>query len=71
MASISPTTTLLYRAPVTRVENADVPFAPDKAVHFCPGSVGGAEWNSPAYDPQTNLILIGEVEWCATVTLQS
>ena len=39
-------------------------------MHFCPGSVGGAEWNGPAYDPTTNLILIGEVEWCTTVTLQ-
>ena len=60
---------LLYRVPVTRVENADAPFSLDKAVHFCPGSVGGAEWNSPAYDPQTNLVLIGEVEWCNTVRL--
>jgi alcohol dehydrogenase (cytochrome c) len=33
--------------------------------------VGGAEWNSPSYDPKTNLIMIGEVEWCDTVTLQS
>ena len=33
--------------------------------------MGGAEWNGPAYDPQTNLILIGEVDWCATVTLQN
>ncbi|HTO60934.1 MAG TPA: PQQ-binding-like beta-propeller repeat protein [Bradyrhizobium sp.] len=62
---------LLYRMPVTRIENADVTFATDKAVHFCPGSVGGAEWNGPAYDPQSNLILIGEVDWCATVTLQT
>ena len=30
--------------------------------------MGGAEWNSPAYDPQTNLILVGEVDWCDTVT---
>jgi alcohol dehydrogenase (cytochrome c) len=30
--------------------------------------VGGAEWNSPAYDPQTNLFLVGEVDWCDTVT---
>ena len=52
------------------VENVAAPFAPGKDVHFCPGSVGGAEWNSPAYDPQTNLILIGEVDWCDTVTLQ-
>ena len=65
------TNTMLYRTPVTRIENADAPFAIDKAVHFCPGTVGGAEWNGPAYDPQTNLILIGEVDWCATVTLQN
>jgi len=65
------TNTTLYRTPVTRIENADAPFAIDKAVHFCPGTVGGAEWNGPAYDPQTNLILIGEVDWCATVTLQN
>jgi alcohol dehydrogenase (cytochrome c) len=40
-------------------------------VHFCPGAVGGAEWNSPAYDPRTNLIMIGEVDWCDTVRLRS
>lgn len=61
---------LLYRTPVTRVENAEKTFSTDKAVHFCPGSVGGAEWNGPAYDPDTNLIMVGEVEWCTTVTLQ-
>src|SRR5579864_3157622 len=64
------TSTMLYRTPTTRIENTEAPFAVDKAVHFCPGTVGGAEWNGPAYDPQTNLILIGEVDWCATVTLQ-
>jgi len=62
---------LLYRVPVTRVENADAPFAVGKPVHFCPGTVGGAEWNGPAYDPPSNLVLIGEVDWCATVTLQT
>jgi alcohol dehydrogenase (cytochrome c) len=56
--------------PVTRVENVDAPFSTSQAVHFCPGPVGGAEWNSPAYDPQTNLILIGTVEWCFTVTVE-
>ncbi len=64
------TNTMLYRTPTTRIENAEAPFATAKAVHFCPGTVGRAEWNGPAYDPQTNLILIGEVDWCATVTLQ-
>ena len=62
---------LLYRNPVTRVENADQTFARGQSVHFCPGSVGGAEWNGPAYDPQTNLVMVGEVEWCTTVKLQT
>jgi alcohol dehydrogenase (cytochrome c) len=65
------TNALLYRIPVTRMENEDAPFEVGKPVHFCPGSIGGAEWNGPAYDPQTNLIFIGEVEWCTTVTLKS
>jgi alcohol dehydrogenase (cytochrome c) len=64
------TNAMLYRTPVDRIENTEEPFAIDKAVHFCPGTVGGAEWNGPAYDPRTNLIFIGEVDWCATVTLQ-
>jgi alcohol dehydrogenase (cytochrome c) len=62
---------LLYRVPVTRMENTAATFSAGKSVHFCPGSTGGAEWNGPAYDPHTNLILIGEVDWCTTVTLQS
>jgi len=62
---------LIYRSPVTRVENPDETFASNKSVHFCPGSVGGAEWNGPAYDPQTNLVLAGEVDWCTTVKLET
>jgi alcohol dehydrogenase (cytochrome c) len=62
---------MLYRVPVTRVENADVPFSTDKAVHFCPGSIGGAEWNGAAFDPTTNLILVGEVQWCTTVQVKA
>ncbi|HEY1453204.1 MAG TPA: PQQ-binding-like beta-propeller repeat protein [Roseiarcus sp.] len=61
----------LYRVPVTRIENTDEPFAVGKEVHFCPGAGGGAEWNSPAYDPRTNLILTGENDWCTTVSLQT
>jgi len=65
------TSQLLYRSPVTRMENADVPFSTDKAVHFCPGAPGGGEWNGVAYDPETNLVFTGETEWCTTVTLQT
>jgi len=62
---------LLYRTPVTKIENADAPFSTDKDTHFCPGAVGGEEWNSPAYDPRNNLILTGDVDWCTTVKLQT
>ena len=62
---------LLYRTPVTRIENVEEPFAVDKDVHFCPGAGGGEEWNSPAYDPLTNLIFTGDVDWCTTVKLQT
>jgi PQQ-dependent dehydrogenase (methanol/ethanol family) len=61
---------LRYRRPVTRIENADVPLSTDKDTHFCPGSAGGGEWNGVAYDPQTNLVLTGQSEWCTTVRLQ-
>jgi alcohol dehydrogenase (cytochrome c) len=61
---------LLYRVPITQRENVDVPFSRDKYVHFCPGPTGGEEWNSPSYVPQTNLIITGTVDWCASVKLE-
>jgi alcohol dehydrogenase (cytochrome c) len=64
------THTLLYRSAVTRVENNDIPLVTNRDIHFCPGAVGGAEWNGVAYDPQHNLIFTGETEWCTTVRLQ-
>jgi alcohol dehydrogenase (cytochrome c) len=65
------TKTMLYRTPVTRIENAEEKFSTTKSVHFCPGSGGGAEWNGPAYDPETNFVYIGEVDWCNTVKVQT
>ena len=69
-ASILPTTALSTGAGDADRER-DGLFAVDKEVHFCPGAVGGAEWNSPAYDPPTNLIFTRDVEWCTTVKLQT
>jgi outer membrane protein assembly factor BamB len=59
------------RVPVTKIENIDAPFSVDAEVHFCPGVNGGAAWNGPAYDPQTNLILVGEINWCTSVKMQT
>jgi alcohol dehydrogenase (cytochrome c) len=58
----------LYATAITRRENVDVPLS-DKPVHFCPGSSGGAEWNGPAYSPDTNLIYSGAEDWCTTVRI--
>ncbi len=57
---------VLYREPVTRIFNAEAPITPE-GTRFCPGSQGGAEWNSPAYYPAANLVFTGEVDWCSTV----
>ena len=59
----------LYKVPATQVVNAEAPLETDKAVRFCPGIVGGAEWNGPAFVPETNLILTGQVDWCFKIKL--
>ena len=61
----------LYRKPVTKIENVDEPFKIGKEVHFCPGTVGGGEWSSAAFDPRNNLIYTGQVEWCSTIKIVS
>jgi alcohol dehydrogenase (cytochrome c) len=61
---------LVYRVPVDTIENENAAFAVGRDVHFCPGPVGGDEWNTPGYDPTTNLIISGTVDWCDTVTIQ-
>src|SRR5258706_9318966 len=38
-----------------------------KGVHSCRGPVGGVEWNGPAYDEKTKHIVVGSVDWCATI----
>jgi alcohol dehydrogenase (cytochrome c) len=61
---------LIYRVPVDTIENESAEFEVGRDVHFCPGPVGGDEWNTPGYDPTTNLIISGTVDWCDTVTIQ-
>lgn len=58
----------LYATAITTRDNTTTP--PTSAgVRFCPGSQGGSEWNGPAYNPQTNLVYTGSVDWCTTVEL--
>ena len=59
-----------FQVPMTTLANGDVPLTPE-GVRFCPGAQGAAEWNGPAYNPQNNTIVVGEVDWCTTVRTDS
>ena len=56
---------VIHKAAVTTVENSETPVT-TKGVHACPGVLGGVEWNGPAFNPGTNMLYVGAVDWCAT-----
>jgi alcohol dehydrogenase (cytochrome c) len=56
---------LVSKTPVTTIEKAKTAPTP-QGVHACPGSIGGVEWNGPAYSPKAGLLYTGAVDWCAT-----
>ena len=55
----------LYEVAVSRRENVDVPVTPE-GVHVCPGSLGGVQWNGPAFNPKTNMLYVPSVDRCGT-----
>jgi alcohol dehydrogenase (cytochrome c) len=57
----------LYTIAITTINNAEAPVT-QKSAFACPGFLGGVEWNGPAYNPKTNLIYVGAVDWCGTYT---
>lgn len=56
---------LLYSVPFTTRENTDVPLG--DAVRVCPGVLGGAEWNGPAYNPVSNTLFEPATDWCNVI----
>ncbi|MGH7593980.1 MAG: pyrroloquinoline quinone-dependent dehydrogenase [Gemmatimonadales bacterium] len=69
-ANLATALPLVAEMPTTTRENVDVPMSRDHTVHFCPGIIGGTEWNGAAYSPQSNAIYVGAVDWCANVMMQ-
>ena len=55
----------LYATPVTTIKDVDKPVTPE-GVSVCPGVLGGVEWNGPAFNPTSNLLYAGAVDWCTT-----
>ena len=60
----------LYEVPVTTQFNVTAPLT-QEGTRFCPGSQGGAEWNTAAYSPDTNMLYTGTVDWCTTVRVKT
>lgn len=57
---------LLFKTPVTTIENAGLPPTPEGR-RFCPGVYGGSEWNGPAFDAPRRAIVVGSVDWCSII----
>lgn len=59
---------LVYKTAVDTIQNSNAPPSIHGA-HVCPGWVGGAEWNGPAYAHDANAVLVGTNEWCGRYVL--
>jgi alcohol dehydrogenase (cytochrome c) len=60
--------TVLYKVPVTRIENTEEPLTP-KGTRFLPGSQGGTNWYGPTYSPIVNAIYVPTIDWATTIKL--
>jgi alcohol dehydrogenase (cytochrome c) len=54
---------LVSKTAVTTIQRPAGRPSPE-GVFACPGTDGGVEWNGPAFDPLTNLVYVGTVDWC-------
>jgi alcohol dehydrogenase (cytochrome c) len=68
--NLPPVIPLLWSQPTTTRINADVPPTANRSTYFCPGLLGGSEWNGAAYSPLTNLLYTGAVDWCFNIQLK-
>jgi alcohol dehydrogenase (cytochrome c) len=55
---------LVFKTPVTTIERTDSVPTPGGTL-ACPGSLGGVEWNGPAFDPVSETLFVGAVDWCS------
>lgn len=55
---------LLYKVKTTTILNESRPVT-TKGIKVCPGSLGGTQWNGPAYDVRERMIIVGAVDWCS------
>jgi PQQ-dependent dehydrogenase (methanol/ethanol family) len=56
---------LIAKSEIDTHLNVDTPLAPGIEIRVCPGTLGGAEWNGPAFDPKGGMLFVNSVDWCA------
>jgi alcohol dehydrogenase (cytochrome c) len=56
---------LVFKEDLTTRSNVDTPFSAE-GTRFCPGTLGGVEWNGPAYSPITGNLYVNAIDWCVT-----
>ena len=57
----------VFRTAVTTIRKPK-PVPGSQALSLCPGILGGVEWNGPAHDRANHALIVGSVDWCATMT---
>jgi alcohol dehydrogenase (cytochrome c) len=67
--AIAPVIPLLSQTPTTTRENVEAPLSDTTMTRFCPGIVGGVEWNGAAFSPETNALYVAAVDWCARIQI--
>ncbi|HEY4213278.1 MAG TPA: PQQ-binding-like beta-propeller repeat protein [Steroidobacteraceae bacterium] len=60
---------VVFRTPVTTIEQVPPKFASTEGHKACPGYAGGVEWNGPALDRPNNSLIVGSVDTCFLVKL--
>src|SRR5579864_6349736 len=67
---LAPVIPLLSQTPTTTRENVDAPLSDARMTRFCPGILGGVEWNGAAFSPQANALYVAAVDWCVHVQIK-
>ncbi len=62
---------LLARSEIDTHLNTDKPLVPGVEMRVCPGTLGGAEWNGPAFDPKARMLFVNSVDWCGGFKMQT
>jgi alcohol dehydrogenase (cytochrome c) len=59
---------ILHQTPIGTRFNEHAPITRE-GTHYCPGTLGGIQWNGPAWNAHTNMLYVPTVDWCFTTKL--